>query len=68
MILDISGIELIPGNQGIYCPGNGMQKDVFGLPIECCCDECDYYICCYVNSIESACFVCSDQDCPNRQK
>ena len=44
MILDISGIELIPGNQGMYCPGNGMQKDVFGLPIECCCDECDYYI------------------------
>ncbi len=33
MIIDITGIELIPGNHGKDCPGNGENGN------ECCCDE-----------------------------
>ena len=39
MILDITGVILLPGNGGKDCPGNGR----FG---ECCCDECDYLMAC----------------------
>ena len=42
MIIDITGTTLIPGNQGKDCPGNGMNPD-----IECCCDECDFYLECF---------------------
>ena len=31
----------VPGNGGRNCPGNGNTEGV-----ECCCDECDYLICC----------------------
>ena len=34
MILDVTGIELIPGNNGEDCPGNGNHIDSFGMPIE----------------------------------
>ena len=44
MIIDVTGIELIPGNNGLDCPGNGEHKDKNGNYIECCCDECDYMI------------------------
>ena len=40
MILDITGIILLPGNGGGDCPGNGQSG-------ECCCDECDYYLTCF---------------------
>ena len=43
MIIDISGTVLIPGNKGMDCPGNGLNPDV-----ECCCNECDYMLCCFV--------------------
>ena len=46
MIIDITGIELIPGNSGKDCPGNGEHYDENGELIECCCDECDFYLCC----------------------
>ena len=46
MIIDITGIELTPGNGGKDCLGNGEHVDEKGNLIECCCDECDYLICC----------------------
>ena len=39
-VIDITGIELTPGTP-IVCLGNGEQG------VECCCDECDYYLLCY---------------------
>ncbi len=38
MIIDITGIELIPGN--------GRHLDENGKPIERCCDDCAYMLCC----------------------
>ena len=38
-VIDISGIELMPGEPNA-CLGNGEQG------FECCCDECDYYLLC----------------------
>ena len=42
MYIDITGIILIPGNHGSDCPGNGTVPGV-----ECCCDECDFFLCCW---------------------
>ena len=39
-IIDISGTELTPGDPAL-CLGNGEQG------LECCCDECDYYLLCF---------------------
>ncbi|MBR6679783.1 MAG: hypothetical protein IKL59_00835 [Clostridia bacterium] len=41
-IIDITGIELTPGNPTV-CLGNGEQG------LECCCDECDYFLLCFSN-------------------
>ena len=41
-IMDITGIELTPGNPTV-CLGNGEQG------FECCCDECDYFLLCFSN-------------------
>ena len=60
MITDITGTELIPGNCGLNCPGNGFHEEY-----PCCCDECDYMMCCLEDHNSEACFVCSDLDCPN---
>ncbi len=30
MIIDVTGIELIPGEKGIHCPGNGTHKNSQG--------------------------------------
>lgn len=49
MFIDITGITgtvLIPGNGGRDCPGNGLHRDEQGEMIECCCEECDYLLCC----------------------
>ena len=59
MIVDITGTELIPGNQGKDCPGNGLSKENL-----CCCDECDYMLCCLADQTEEQCILCTDQDCP----
>ena len=59
MIIDITGVELIPGNAGKDCPGNGMHPDV-----ECCCDACDYLLCCMESYSETECLTCSDTKCP----
>ena len=59
MIIDITGAVLIPGNQGKDCPGNGTDTDV-----ECCCDECDYMLCCLDTTNPAQCSTCQDCDCP----
>ena len=59
MIIDITGTILIPGNQGKDCPGNGEHPEV-----DCCCDECDYMLCCLDGHKSSVCKSCTDRDCP----
>ena len=50
MYIDITGIELIPGNGGKDCPGNGEHTDENDHLIECCYDECDFAILCEENN------------------
>ncbi len=60
MIVDITGVELVPGNFGRECPGNGLHPGV-----ECCCDECDYFLCCFW---DMECESCKDSKCPRNEK
>ena len=62
MIIDVTGIELTPGNNGEDCKGNGKRFDENGNLIECCCDECDYLLCCATDVIN--CSECTDTACP----
>ena len=65
MIVDVTGVILIPGDGGEACPGNGTGKDEQGQTIECCCDECDYLLCC----IEKPhCECCQDRRCPRAKQ
>lgn len=64
MIIDVTGITLTPGNGGKNCLGNGKHKDMFGNTIECCCDECNYYLCCCENHTAEECKNCYDEKCP----
>ena len=59
MILDIAGAILTPGNCGKDCLGNGEHEG-----IECCCDECDYMLCCTENHNPEECITCNDRACP----
>lgn len=68
MIVDITGTILIPGNQGENCPGNGEYTDEYGNYIECCCEECDYMICCFKMKNQEMCNSCHDYRCPNSKK
>lgn len=61
MILDGTGMELIPGNGGKDCPGNGTRG-------ECCCDECDYLMCCFDETQPLVCEECDDERCPRSAK
>lgn len=63
MIIDVTGIELTPGNWGEDCLGNGKHYDETGKLIECCCDECDYMMCCVY---ECDCQNCNDKRCDRR--
>lgn len=65
MIIDVTGVELIPGNRGKDCPGDGSYIDEQGEPIECCCDECDYMKCCTKEHTPELCFTCNDLYCPH---
>ena len=58
MSVDVSGIIITPGDGGKNCMGNGEQD---GNLIECCCDECNYLLCCVY---KSDCEECSDIKCP----
>lgn len=40
--LDPSGTVLTPSYHGNDCLGNGEHPG-----IECCCDECDFYLLCF---------------------
>ncbi len=64
MIIDITGIELTPGNLGKDCLGNGKHYSTNGSLIECCCDECDYFMCCTLEFSKAECKACSDIKCP----
>ena len=65
MIIDITGIVLTPGNGGLDCLGNGLHTDNNGDPIEWCCGECDYAVCCYDPSLpEQPCESCTEAQCP----
>ena len=63
MIIDITGTILTPGNQGNDCLGNGEHDG-----IECCCDECDYMMCCLEHHDSVNCLLCQDEDCPRSPK
>lgn len=65
MIIDITGTTLTPGNNGNNCLGNGNHFDNNGNIIECCCDECDYLICCYDEYSIDECNSCTDKNCPH---
>ncbi len=65
MLIDITGIPLSPGDGGIFCLGNGEYADENGNAIECCCDNCDYYLCC-VPFGPLNCGKCTDPTCPQR--
>lgn len=64
MIIDVTGIELTPGNNGKDCLGNGLHFYEDGTWIECCCDECDYMVCCFLMEDLSRCNTCKDTLCP----
>ena len=63
-IIDISGTILIPGNNGKDCPGNGETQN----NIECCCDECNYLMCCTELHNSCECLYCEDLYCPHSAK
>ena len=67
MIIDVTGIELLPGNNGDDCMGNGEHFDERGHLIECCCDECDFLKCCMPNSTMN-CEDCPVYFCPRNKQ
>lgn len=64
MIIDITGISLMPGNLGRDCLGNGAHTDENGNEIPCCCDGCDYMQCCLIEHTVTICENCTDTKCP----
>ncbi len=68
MIIDVTGIKLTPGNGGRDCLGNGRHFDENGRPYECCCDECNYMLCCIDAAGDMDCGECGDTDCPRKIK
>ena len=65
MIIDVTGVELTPGNFGKDCLGNGEHFDENGNLIECCCEECDYLLCCTSTKYYPECVKCGAENCPN---
>lgn len=65
MIEDCTGIELIPGNGGADCPGNDKTRDAAGHLLPCCCDECDYLVCCLDPKWQDKCRDCHEVMCPH---
>ncbi len=59
MIIDITGTILTPGYLGKDCLGNGTHPEY-----ECCCDECDYMLCCSKLHDPLSCNFCNDSQCP----
>ncbi|MBR4949638.1 MAG: hypothetical protein IKZ25_02560 [Clostridia bacterium] len=67
MIIDVTGVVLTPGNEGKDCLGNGSFKDNNGNEIECCCDECDFMMCCLPEHSFENCKKCDYVDCPRKE-
>ena len=65
MIFDVTGVILTPENSGRDCFGNGEHTDGNGNLIECCCDECNYFLCCFPQGKGLDCAVCTVKNCPN---
>ena len=65
MIVDVTGVVLVPGNGGRDCPGNGETYDAQGHLIECCCDEWDDLLCCVA---QTECSRCRDGACPRNKQ
>lgn len=61
MLKDVTGVPIIPGNDGKDCPGNGSNPD-----IECCCGECDYMLRCLDPQFPAQCRTCADLECPRK--
>ena len=59
MIIDITGKILLPGKKGRDCPRNVENNQMV-----CCCDECDYMMCCLPEHDGAECLRCKDKDCP----
>ena len=59
--IDVTGVELTPGEPDV-CLGNGAHG------FECCCDECDYMLCCLETHDYSQCSTCNDKNCPLSSK
>ncbi|MBR5155514.1 MAG: hypothetical protein IKW62_03390 [Clostridia bacterium] len=68
MIIDVTGVVLIPGNNGNDCPGNGEHFDECGNWMGICCDECDYMMCCLPEHSMSKCIECNYLECPHARK
>ena len=65
MIIDVTGVSLTPGNCGKDCLGNGEHLDQDGNFIDCCCNECEYMMCCVQTRKSEQCLECMDRDCPH---
>lgn len=52
MIIDTTDLLLTPGNDGKNCLGSGEHRDNENNYIECCCDECDYFLECFPDSLK----------------
>ena len=48
-VWDVTGVWLTPSKDGRDCDGDGTHLDKHGMPIECCCDECDYFLFCFAD-------------------
>ncbi len=68
MLRDRTGTLLVPGNGGRDCPGNGSGRDESGNRIECCCEACDWALCCEDSHEPAACLRCDERDCPRNGK
>lgn len=62
-MMDVNKMMLIPGNCGNDCPGNWENAG-----LNCCCDECDYMMCCLETHDMNACKRCTDNECPHAQR
>ncbi len=66
-IVDVTGTILTPGNCGKDCLGNGEHYNRRGEIIECCCDECDYFLCCADDFDMRKCELCTDKFCTRKR-
>lgn len=60
MMIDATETVLTPGNLGKYCMGNGEHPES-----DCCCDQCDYLLCCLDSHDPTECGNCREPNCPH---